>query len=192
MTKSKIHIVKSKSRNNRLNVSTIGSSKKIAEAYKPVYKNAKVKEDTTSVKEPFGSLKGEDIGIYTGTLGIAIENLYGKKSNSNSMFEKLFKDTHLPIKTLAEQVFELTPKTLNSYRASGRNIPMHVRELSIKLNELYAKGNRVFGSIDSFNDWLKKKSYGLGGLIPIELLNTVTGIEMISDELVSIEFGTTA
>jgi uncharacterized protein (DUF2384 family) len=161
-----------------------------AKPYEPTHKSIKVIH--SDVSEPQIAVKRKIQSIDQDALAGAIEYLYGKKSNFNSVFEKLFKETHLPVKTLAEQVFELTPKTLNSYRASGRNIPMHVRELSIKLNYLYAKGNRVFGSIDNFNDWLKKKSYGLGGLIPIELLNTVTGIEMISDELVSIEFGTTA
>jgi uncharacterized protein (DUF2384 family) len=160
--------------------------------YKPAHKGVSVQVIPSPVNEPLVGLK-ENIHSYKkDTLTGAIEHLYGKRSHSNSIFDKLFKDTRLPVKTLAEQVFEVTPKTLNTYRITGKNIPMHVRELSIKLSGLYAKGNRVFGSTDNFNDWLKKKSYGLGGMKPIELLNTVTGIEMISDELVSIEFGTTA
>lgn len=69
---------------------------------------------------------------------------------------------------------------------------MRVRELSIKLNELYTIGSRLFGSTYNFNLWLNKPSYGLGGIVPLELLNTITGIDLIFDELVSIEFGTTA
>ena len=121
-----------------------------------------------------------------------LEDLYSSKPNSKSSFYKVFEITRLPIKTLAGQVFELTPKTLNSYRQSGKNIPIHIHELSLMINELYIKGKRIFGSTENFNIWMKKDSYGLGGMKPIEIINTVTGIEMIIDELVSIEFGTTA
>lgn len=121
-----------------------------------------------------------------------IDLLYSNKLNANTLVRSVFELTHLSLKTLAEEIFELTPKTLNSYRQQGKQIPMHVRELSIKLNELYLKGSRIFGTTDNFNVWMKKESYGLGGMKPIEILNTVSGIEMVMDELISIEFGTTA
>lgn len=119
-----------------------------------------------------------------------IKTLY-YKSNAKLPLDELIKVTHLSIKTLAG-VFEVTPKTLSSYGVSSKNIPIHIIELSLKLNELYKKGSQIFGSTDNFNAWMKKDSYGLGGLKPIEFLNTVTGIEVIFDELISIEFGTTA
>jgi uncharacterized protein (DUF2384 family) len=125
---------------------------------------------------------------------IAFEYLYRDSSfsKSNLIFKQLTEITHLTNKILANHVFELTAKTLNSYKNSESKIPMRVRELSIKLSELYMIGNRVFGSPDNFNEWLKKPSYGLGGIVPLNLINTITGIDMIFDELVSIEFGTTA
>ena len=139
-------------------------------------------------------LLGHTLKDYRDPNSIAFEHLYGNYSDitSNSIFNNLFEVTQLNYKTLASNVFELTAKTLNSYKQSSSKIPMRVRELSIKLTELYIIGRRVFGSTDNFNAWLKKPSYGLGGMVPLQLLNTVTGIDMISDELVSIEFGTTA
>ena len=79
--------------------------------YKPSQKVAhqKVSEPLLTVKE---KLSQDSI---TGV----IEHLYGKKAHSNSELEKLIKETHLPVKTLAEQVFEVTPKTLNSYKISS-------------------------------------------------------------------------
>lgn len=122
----------------------------------------------------------------------AIEILYGKIELNIPVFRKLAEITKLPAKTLAESVFEITPKTLNSYIKEGKNIPIRVHELSLMLAELYEKGNRIFGSTDKFNDWMKRESYGLGGKKPIEFINTVIGIESIMDELISIQFGTTA
>ena len=120
--------------------------------------------------------------------------LYGKEVNHvvPPILKNLSEITKLPVKTLAEVVFEITPKTFNIYRLKGNDVPMRIRELSVKLVELYSKGNRIFGSVDNFNSWLQKESYGLGGLKPIELINSVTGIETIDDELTSIQFGTTA
>jgi hypothetical protein len=120
--------------------------------------------------------------------------LYGDTSNNLTfpIFRNLTQITKLPVKTLAELAFEITPKTFNSYCLKGNDVPMHVREISVKLIELYTKGNRLFGSTDNFNKWLQKESYGLGGIKPIDLINSVTGIEKINDELISIQFGTTA
>lgn len=120
--------------------------------------------------------------------------LYGKEDDKliSPILRNLSEITKLPVKTLADSVFEITPKTFNTYRLRGNDVPMRIRELSVKLVELYSKGNRIFGSVDNFNSWLQKESYGLGGLKPIELINSVTGIETIDDELTSIQFGTTA
>lgn len=121
-----------------------------------------------------------------------ISKLYRNPSNANSYFKNLLRITKLPIKILAKTVFEVTPKTFSSYLHSDNILPIRIQELSIKLNELYAKGNLIFGSVNNFNEWMNKDSFGLEGMKPIELINTITGMELILDELVSIEFGTTA
>jgi uncharacterized protein (DUF2384 family) len=130
---------------------------------------------------------------FQNTAGV-FDLLYSKEDDNliYPMFRSLSELTKLPVKTLAELVFEITPKTFNNYRLKGNNVPMRIRELSVKLVELYSKGNRLFGSVDNFNKWLQKESYGLGGLKPINLINSVTGIETIDDELTCIQYGTTA
>jgi Protein of unknown function (DUF2384) len=121
-----------------------------------------------------------------------IDILYGKGSANSPLFKNLLNITKLHSKTLAELVFEITPKTFASYMVEGKRIPRHMLEKGIKLEELYLKGIELFGSALKFNDWMKKESYGLGLRVPLDLVSTVTGIEMIYDELVKIEFGTTA
>lgn len=136
----------------------------------------------------------EDIDTlnFSDIMKVVQEYLYGKGSGSNSALIYVIENSNLTIKVLAEKIFQVTPKTLNSYRVSDKDLPMHIRELSIKIKVLYNKGKVLFGTVDKFNEWLFKPSYGLAGLTPIDLLNSVTGIEMVSDELVSIEFGATA
>jgi len=59
----------------------------------------------------------------------------------------------------------------------------------LKLIVLYRKGVEVFSSITNFNKWLHKPSFGLGKKIPYSLMNTTTGIDLIFEELVRIEYG---
>ena len=122
----------------------------------------------------------------------AIEFLYGNKSKNLPLFRNLLNLTKLHSKTLAEIVFEITPKTFTSYLDESKKLPKYMIEKVIKLQELYLKGIELFGSVAEFNLWMKKKSYGLGSRVPLELIGTITGIEMIYDELTRIEFGATA
>ena len=122
----------------------------------------------------------------------AIEHLYGNTSKNEALFRNLLNLTKLHSKTLAENVFEITPKTFTSYLDDSKKLPKYMVEKVIKLQELYFKGIELFGSVGEFNLWMKKESYGLGLRVPLELIGTITGIEMIYDELTKIEFGATA
>jgi uncharacterized protein (DUF2384 family) len=121
-----------------------------------------------------------------------LELLYGNAKLTEPFFRNLLNNTKLNSKTLAETVFEITPKTFTSYMEEGKKIPRYMLEKGIKLEELYIKGIELFGSVAKFNDWMRKESYGLGLRVPLEFIGTVTGIDMIYDELIKIEFGATA
>jgi uncharacterized protein (DUF2384 family) len=62
----------------------------------------------------------------------------------------------------------------------------------MQLMRLYTKGIEIFGSAANFNIWLKTEAYGLNNKKPLMLINSSTGIELIYEELVKIEFGATA
>jgi len=67
-----------------------------------------------------------------------------------------------------------------------------LNEQILKLEGLYKKGIELFESADEFNKWLKSESFGLGNTKPVNLLNSITGIDLVYEELVRIEFGATA
>jgi putative toxin-antitoxin system antitoxin component (TIGR02293 family) len=100
--------------------------------------------------------------------------------------------TKLPQKVLATQVFEVSEKTFMNYKKSDGAFSDHTAELIVKLKELYEKGELLFGNVDEFNNWLAEPAFGLGDLIPKNIMNTVTGIDLILEELIRIEFGATA
>jgi len=116
------------------------------------------------------------------------------KSNKKSkeIIERFMKISGMPNRLLAEQVFEISPKTLYLYRNSERALPIRINEQILKLEELYKKGIELFEDSERFNKWLKSESYGLGNIKPVNLINSITGIDLVYEELVRIEFGTTA
>lgn len=116
------------------------------------------------------------------------------KSNkkSDEILERFMSISGMPNKVLAEEVFEISPKTLASYRKSEKDLPTRLNEQILKLEELYKKGIELFENSERFNKWLKTESYGLGNEKPIKLINSMTGIDLIFEELVRIEFGATA
>jgi putative toxin-antitoxin system antitoxin component (TIGR02293 family) len=97
--------------------------------------------------------------------------------------------TRLPMKTLAAQIYDVTPKTLASYRIKGRQFPKRMVEVSIKVRDLYKKGTEIFGNPGLFNTWLSRESAGLGNMQPLDLMGTSTGIDLVYEELLRIEFG---
>lgn len=116
------------------------------------------------------------------------------KSNrkSKEILERFMKISGISNKLLAEEVFEISPKTLYVYRKSNKDMPIRFNEQILKLEELYKKGIELFEDSEGFNKWLKSESYGLGNVKPIDLINSITGIDLIYEELVRIEFGATA
>jgi putative toxin-antitoxin system antitoxin component (TIGR02293 family) len=57
------------------------------------------------------------------------------------------------------------------------------------LAELLSYGRDVFESKEGFNTWLKKPSHSMSGKAPLEMLDTLYGIEEVKKELGRIEYG---
>ena len=112
--------------------------------------------------------------------------------NSIDLFTSLIANSGLTIKTLAESIFEITPKTFIKYKNTSSKIPSRIAELAIELNTLYTLGNDIFGNKQNFNSWLNKENVFINNQKPAYILNTSTGIQLIFEELKRIEFGATA
>jgi putative toxin-antitoxin system antitoxin component (TIGR02293 family) len=90
---------------------------------------------------------------------------------------------------LAENIFEISLKTINRYKQENKKLNPRNSELILKLLALYNKGIEVFGKLESFNNWLMKPAFGIGNKTPFSLMNTSTGIDLIFEELIRIEYG---
>lgn len=91
--------------------------------------------------------------------------------------------------TLATVVFLMSIKTIQRRYQENKKLNPRNGELTLKLIALYKKGIEVFGSRISFNKWMKKDAFGLGNQPPFSFLSTNTGIDLIFEELVRIEYG---
>ncbi len=77
-------------------------------------------------------------------------------------------------------------KTLQRYRKENKRLDPQSSQHLLKLLALYRQGAQVFGSIESFNCWLDKPAFGLGNQLPLQLLETSGGIDLVMEELLRI------
>jgi putative toxin-antitoxin system antitoxin component (TIGR02293 family) len=93
---------------------------------------------------------------------------------------------------LIESILFISLKTLANYKQRKTHLNASISEKVLSIFALYKKGIAVFGSVDAFNKWMAAPAYGLGGQHPNELLDTMTGINLIQEELTRIEYGDVA
>lgn len=86
-------------------------------------------------------------------------------------------------------VFDTSLKTFQRYEREQKNLNPQDSEKVLKIMALFQTGESVFGSADAFRRWMDKPAYGLGNQVPFDLLHTSGGIDLITDEVVRIEYG---
>lgn len=91
--------------------------------------------------------------------------------------------------TMVENILFKSLKTFKNYKQQNILLDPAVSEKVLTLFALYDKGISLFGSVDEFNKWMGEPAFGLGNQIPKDLLNTITGIKLLEEELIRIEYG---
>jgi uncharacterized protein (DUF2384 family) len=147
-----------------------------------IYKE--IESDFQSVNEP--------MAIYLPASFIKNNVLENIAQNSKELFLRVVDKTGLTIKILAENIFEITPKTFIKYKNNNTKVPSRITEIAIEINTLYDLGIELFGSSTVFNAWLDKENMFFNNKKPAQFLNTSTGIHYVYEELKRLEFGTTA
>lgn len=89
-------------------------------------------------------------------------------------------------------LLNISGKTYSRYKSSRQRFDPAQSELLLKLKTMFLLGNDVFGNNILFRRWLEAPSYGLGGLIPFQIIKTSTGIDMVMNELTNIAHGNLA
>ena len=94
-------------------------------------------------------------------------------------------------KTISEW-FDVSEKTLQSYRKKSVKLSSHFKEKLVLLISLYNQGIQVLGSKEAFRTWLEKPNFHFDNQAPIEFFTTISGIRYIQDRLVGMEYGDNA
>ncbi len=88
-----------------------------------------------------------------------------------------------------QETFKTTVKTIQNYGRNELKLDAALSEKLLKSFALFEKGIELFGSAPSFHNWLNVSAYGLGNQIPFELMDTITGIGLIEEELIRLAYG---
>ncbi len=92
-------------------------------------------------------------------------------------------------KDFAAELLDISYKTITRYQKEKKKFNPLQSEFVLKTIVLHNKGEKVFGSAQSFENWLSKPSFGMDGRVPNVFITTVTGINCIIDELNRISHG---
>ena len=88
-----------------------------------------------------------------------------------------------------QETFKTTVKTIQNHVTRELTLDAALSEKLLKSFALFDKGAEIFGSASNFHQWLNTPAYGLGNQMPFDLMDTITGIQLIEEELIRIEFG---
>ncbi len=88
-----------------------------------------------------------------------------------------------------QETFKTTVKTIQNYVIQDLKLDAVLSEKLLKSFSLFNLGINVFGTARAFHDWLNTSAYGLGNQIPYDLMDTITGISLIEEELIRISYG---
>jgi putative toxin-antitoxin system antitoxin component (TIGR02293 family) len=86
---------------------------------------------------------------------------------------------------------DITEPTLRKHIQNTKELNLGISEHIIQLFELFDKGLDTFGSLNEFKNWLKYYNTGIDA-IPFDILDTITGISIVMNELIRIDYGATA
>ncbi len=133
----------------------------------------------------------------------AVEKILGGKKTLNKRIQsrmdfinlRLTKDAlmhlakamDLPLHQLAK-FLPVTLRTVQRYKSQDR-FNRAVSEHILLIAEVVAKGIRLFEDRDNFLKWLNHPCKALGNQIPINLLDSKVGLDIVSDELGRIGHG---
>ena len=88
-----------------------------------------------------------------------------------------------------EKLLNKSIKTFNNLRDNDTSLDPTTSEKLLRLFSLYQRGSIVFGTVEDFNKWIAEPAFGLGNQAPQNLLDTITGIQLVDEELARIEYG---
>jgi putative toxin-antitoxin system antitoxin component (TIGR02293 family) len=103
--------------------------------------------------------------------------------------ERLAKALRVKVLDL-EHILPVSRRTLQRYEQQNVEcLPKELSDHMLQVAKVYARAVEVFGDEERALEWLQAPIVALGGRIPISLLDTSTGVDLVLTELGRIEYG---
>lgn len=110
-----------------------------------------------------------------------------RKGISKKTLVALAKQVSLTMEEIAS-ILHISERTLQRYTPSTL-VRTEYADRAIELGRLYERGIDVLGSAPAFNHWMRSPNYGLNNEVPLSLLDTSIGFDILLDVLGRIEHG---
>lgn len=159
-------------------------------AYKKIA--AKRSIDSDKVNTHNKNLVKEAPAIYQSLYENPFSLLVGSKKGLNATAALDFLNLSGFTQEQFQETFKTSVKTIQNYNRQDIKLDAALSEKLLKSFALFEKGIELFGSAEAFHDWLHVSAYGLGNQVPVEMMDTITGIGLIEEELIRIAYGNLA
>ena len=110
-----------------------------------------------------------------------------KEGISKNNLNEIKDDYNFDYDTLSK-ILSVSRATLINKKGDEK-FDQNTSERIMHLRDVIDYGESVFEDKNAFNEWLKKSNLALGGKTPLELMDTIYGIEEVKREIGRIEYG---
>lgn len=87
------------------------------------------------------------------------------------------------------KILGVSGRTLCRIRQKGKRLPHFASDRLFRLARIYSIAKRVLGDEHGASEWLQRAQWGLGGRVPLDLLETDPGTDEVKNILGRIELG---
>jgi putative toxin-antitoxin system antitoxin component (TIGR02293 family) len=110
-----------------------------------------------------------------------------KEGVSKEELENLKNGAELDYDTLAK-LLNVAKATLHSKKGKAK-FDQYISERIFLIADLYSYGYEVFGNRQKFNSWMKTENAALAGITPLNLVDTLYGVEEVKHLIGRIAYG---
>ncbi len=89
----------------------------------------------------------------------------------------------------AAEFLEVDPGTISRWKKNPKHIGRLRSKNLMDIDEIIAKGVRIFGSEKAFKEWLHNSNYALGDVAPITLLKDPYGVAVVNEAIEGLSWG---
>ncbi|MBN1414660.1 MAG: DUF2384 domain-containing protein [Bacteroidales bacterium] len=106
---------------------------------------------------------------------------------TKKVYNNIMKSTGISMENFTRAT-RITPRTIQRKKPDELVAP-EASERAILIGKLYFMGEKVFANKEKFKTWMTRPNSTLNGKMPKDLLDTITGLGIVQDELLRIEHG---